>query len=115
MADIQYVLRYENTWWQDVCRIEPDLVRWSELIGGVEDILERTPEVVPSETMFGSRVMRTAEYLPTSVPPMYVTFRIVRLPPDGLVSMRHVITEADVRADLFFEYDPNFRWQGKCP
>jgi hypothetical protein len=29
--------------------------------------------------------------------------------------MRHVITEADVRAGLLFEYDPDFVWEGVCP
>jgi hypothetical protein len=114
MADIQYVLRYENTWWQDVCRIEHDLVKWQDLIGGVEDILERTPEIIPVRTAQGSRVMPAHRHVQLPFP-MYVTYRVLRWAPNGLVSMRHVITEADARLGLFFDYDPAFEWKGKCP
>jgi hypothetical protein len=104
MPEIQYVLRYEHSWWEDVDRIEPDRDKWAEMIGGVEDILERTPEIVPGKTARGSRVMRTEDYVPELPHPMYVLFRILRPAPDGLVSMRHVITEADARAGLYFDY-----------
>jgi hypothetical protein len=115
MAEIQYSLRYELTWWQDVCRIEPDLAKWAELIDGAETFIERTPEVVPSRTELGDRVMPTAQYVPALRLKMYITFSIIRFAPDGLVSMKHVITEEDVRADLFFDYDPDFEWTGECP
>jgi hypothetical protein len=115
MAEISYVLRYEPTWWQDVCRIEPDLAKWALLIDGAETIIERTPEKVLSQTPFGNRIMPTADYVPDLRIRMYVMFRIVRMAPNGLVSMMHVLTEEDVRAGLFFDYDPDFVWEGECP
>jgi hypothetical protein len=112
MAEIRYSLRYEHTWWQDVCRIEPQPVKWDELIHATEDILERKPEIITRQTKNGSRVLATRDFGFKNVPPMFVLFRIDRMashpdraePPGGLVSLRHVITEEDVRMGLFFEY-----------
>jgi hypothetical protein len=112
MAEIRYSLRYEETWWQDVCRIEPHPLKWEELFGGIEDFLERTPEAVPSQTRLGNRVMRVHDFGFREMPSMYVFFSIEReatdperaVPPGGLLSLMHVITEADVRAGLFYDY-----------
>lgn len=114
MADIRYSLRYTDTWWQDVCRIEPHPLKWEALFGAVEDFLERTPERVPGRTNTGRRVMPTKQYDFRDMPPMYVYFDIDRLadpapeavPPGGLLTLHHVLTEADVRAGLFYDYSP---------
>jgi hypothetical protein len=112
VAEIRYQLRYETTWWQDVCRIEPDPIKWDDLVGGVEDILERTPEIIERRTRRGSYVMATADYPHLRMSPMLVLFSIERpaapgelaVPPGGLLSLKHVITEADVRMGLVYEY-----------
>jgi len=124
MAGIRYSLIYESTRWEDVCRIERDGARWAALIDGAETFIERTPEVVPSRTAHGNRVMPTAKYVRGLAIPMYITFAILKFavgdePSDpgdfGEVSLRHVITEADARAGLYFDYDPDFEWTGECP
>jgi hypothetical protein len=112
MAEIRYSLVYEKTWWQDVCRIEPHPLKWEALIGGVEDILERKPEIITRRTRTGSYVLATRDYDFRGVPHMYVLFRIERMadpsdkavPPGGKLSLRHVITEEDVRMGLFYDY-----------
>lgn len=49
MADIEYSLLYEKSWWRAVEAIERELgidrIAWEEMFGGIEDILERTPEI----------------------------------------------------------------------
>ena len=108
MAEIRYSLVYEPTWWQDVCRIEPHPLKWEEVFGAVEDILEREPEIITRRTRTGSLVLATRDYGFRHVTPMFVLFRIeepaVSVPPGGRVSLRHVITEADVGQGLFFDY-----------
>lgn len=112
MAGIRYSLVYEPTWWQDVCRIEPHPDKWGTLIYAAEDILERKPEIITRRTKSGSLVMATRDFEFKDVPHMYILFRIDRLadpseepvPPGGVLSMRHVITEEDVQMNLFFDY-----------
>jgi hypothetical protein len=112
VAGIRYSLVYENTWVQDVCRIEPHPLKWEALFHAAEEFLERKPEVITRKTKSGSLVFVTRDYGFQGMPHMYVLFRILRLadpsedpvPPGGQLSLRHVITEEDVRMGLFYDY-----------
>src|SRR5919204_3372360 len=43
------------------------------------------------------RYIRTREHFPDSIPALYVTFRIEKPAPDGLIELRRVVTEDEIR------------------
>jgi hypothetical protein len=66
------------------------------------DLGERDPVVA------GIRSFRTAEHetLRGRMPEMYLTCRIVRDPPDGLIELRKIWTVEDLRAGLHSDDSP---------
>lgn len=66
------------------------------------DLGERDPAVA------GIRYLRTGEHMELrgKMPEMYLTFRIVREPPDGLIELRKIWTVADLRAGLHSDDAP---------
>jgi hypothetical protein len=102
VAEIQYSLRFEHSFWADVDLIQPDRGAWGDMFDAIYDVLERTPEIHPvriPET--GGRILPTRRHVsPRQMVPMYVLYAILRPAPDGLVSLRRVATEEDVRGGL---------------
>lgn len=107
MAQIQYSLIYEHSYWRDAEFIEADKEAWAELSNGFEDILERTPEIHPVVRPDAGRILPTLSHLSTAqMPSMFVLYRILKPAPDGEVLMLRVVTEEDVRAGRFRPTDP---------
>lgn len=90
----------------DASLIHPDFAVLDRATEALRTALERRPELFqvfdPDRKL---RVARVQYYVvsgpaATHVEPLLVTFRIERPHPEGLVSLRRIVTEADVRGGL---------------
>jgi hypothetical protein len=106
-----YQLRQEDQFVADAALIHPDLEVVERALEALKIALERRPEIFP---MFDdARRLRYAHILfhlssgpsVVRVEPLIVTFRIEAPPPNGLVSLRRVISEKDLRGGLHIGTD----------
>lgn len=101
-----YVLRWEPQYLADAALIHPDFAALERATYALTTALERRPDLFQIfDQQRNLRVARVQYYVfqgpsATHVEPLLVTFRIERDHPDGLVSLRRVVTEADVRGGL---------------
>jgi len=101
-----YRLRWEPQYIADAALIHPDFAALERATAAITHALERRPDVF--QVFDERRNLRVARILyhlvtgpsATHVEPLLVTFRIESGPPSGLVSLRRIVTEADVREGL---------------
>ena len=107
MAEPLYVLRWEHQYLGDAALIHPDFQTLERATAALTQALERKPSVF--QVFDENRNLRVARILyhvvegpsASHVEPLLVTFRIEKHPPpEGLVSLRRIVTEADVRGGL---------------
>jgi hypothetical protein len=104
-----YALRWEPSWDDDLAKIHPGE-------GARDAVLDRLAQALEWNPFAYARLLGELEgmriYLVSTrhfkadedFPNMYVTFSVVRDPPDGLLSLRRVLSEADVRAGLHGDF-----------
>lgn len=94
-----YALIEEDQFAKDCHRINPDARQFDRLFFGIREILERDPTnpkwawplIEEGPRRF---LMATRDHAP-DMPAMYLTFEVVRHPPDGLVSLRRAALAHD--------------------
>ncbi|MBA3736605.1 MAG: hypothetical protein H0W90_15680 [Actinobacteria bacterium] len=98
-----YAIREEVSFFQDCALIHPEQQAFDKMFHGVREVLERGDfrYSIPVDSSGRLRVIGTLSYFSEDeMPQMYVAFEILRAPPDGLISLRRVVTAADVRGGL---------------
>ena len=106
MADALYQLRWEPRYFEDANLIHPDFATLERATSAVTTALERIPERFPffnqAQRLQFARILYHLVEGPsvTHVEPLYVTFRIERPPPSGLVSLRRIVTRSDLVGGL---------------
>ena len=94
-----YALVEENHFVADCLAINPDAKQFDRLFHGIREILERDPSnpkwAWPLIEEGPSRFLLSTREHELDMPAMYLTFEVVRRPPDGLVSLRRAALARD--------------------
>ena len=98
-----YAILEEPTFRDDCRYINPNPLAFDTLFFALKELLERDPwkasHALGDDTDI--RYVRSREHFAVDdMPAMYVTLRIEGAPPDGTVTLRRVVMEADLRAGL---------------
>jgi len=101
-----YELRWEHRFMADCRLIHPDQSVLDRAVAGITIALERRPEIF--QLFDKDRRLRVASVLyhvasgPSAihVEPLFATFRIEKPRPGGLVSLRRLVTRADLLGGL---------------
>lgn len=105
-----YQVREEPSFRDDCRLIHPDPQAFDELFAAIQFVLERAPYLLarpvdPDNHIWVRRFNSFVTDSGVEMPAVRVSYQVVREPPNGLVSLRHVRTPEDVQAGMHDEED----------